>query len=59
MKTITIDELQMMKKHRCDKGKHKFRENAFGVSWCVLCGQLGGVNSSVEKLTDDDILVIK
>lgn len=25
---------------RCRQGKHRFRENNFGVVWCIDCGQL-------------------
>ena len=26
-------------------GKHKFRTNKFGVTWCVICGTLGNYNT--------------
>lgn len=58
MKYITLSELNKIKKVRCDKGKHKYRENKFGVTWCVLCGLLGGYNTPAEKLEEEDKLLI-
>lgn len=37
----------------CDKGKHKLRDNAFGVTWCVTCGFLSTKPSGI-LLTEDD-----
>lgn len=27
-----------METKRCKQGKHRFRENSFGVVWCIDCG---------------------
>lgn len=37
---------------KCERGKHKFRTNGFGVTWCVYCGCLSNADS--ELLTEDD-----
>lgn len=59
-KIITIEEHTRLKKYHCDKSKHKFRENPFGITWCVICGQLSINNQGkVEPLTEDDKLIIK
>ena len=36
----------------CNSGKHKFRTNRFGVTWCVYCGNLSNADS--EPLQEDD-----
>jgi hypothetical protein len=44
----------------CQKGKHKLRENNFGVVFCTRCGLLSASVGAVEKLTEDDkIKVVK
>jgi hypothetical protein len=44
----------------CQKGKHKLRENNFGVVFCTRCGLLSTSVGAVEKLTEDDkIKVVK
>jgi len=25
---------------KCSKEEHKFRDNDFGVTWCVVCGKI-------------------
>lgn len=47
-----------IKLKNCQSGKHKIRQNNFGVSWCVYCGLLSNADS--EPLQEDDkILYIK
>lgn len=43
----------------CKKGKHKLRENSFGVVWCVKCGLLSTTIGNCPKLDEDDKLIIK
>lgn len=38
----------------CQKGKHKLRENKFGIVWCTRCGLLSTSVGSAEKLSEDD-----
>lgn len=42
----------------CSKGKHKLRENQFGIVWCTRCGLLSTSVGSAEKLSDDDKIVV-
>lgn len=59
-KIITIDDHIKLKRCHCDKGQHRFRENTFGITWCVICGQLSVNNQGkVESLQEDDKLIIK
>lgn len=59
MKQITLEDHTRLKSIKCDKGRHKFRENPFGITWCVICGQLSINNCGlVEKLSEDDKLTI-
>lgn len=59
-KIITIDEHNKLKKCHCDKGRHKFRENSFGITWCVICGQLSINNKGIIlPLEENDKLIIK
>ncbi len=41
---------------RCSQGKHKFRDNAFGMTWCVVCGQHSTKSSGVELKEEDKII---
>lgn len=43
----------------CNKGKHKLRENGFGVVFCVRCGLLSTSVGGVEKLKEEDKIIIK
>lgn len=58
MRTIKQDEWIKLKSYHCDKGKHKFRINEFGITWCVICGSLGNYNSISKPLTEEDKLLI-
>jgi len=59
-KIITIEEHSKLKSCHCDKGKHRFRENPFGITWCVICGQLSVNNKGkIEPLQEDEKLIIK
>ena len=42
----------------CSKGKHKLKENDFGVVWCVKCGLLSTSVGNAEKLTADDKIIV-
>ena len=59
-RVISLDEYRRLKQCHCDKGKHRFRENKFGVTWCVICGQLSINNRGlIEPLKEEDKLTIK
>ena len=42
----------------CLKGKHKIRDNRFGVTWCVKCGRLFTKPCGIP-LKEADILKFK
>lgn len=42
----------------CKKGKHKLRENKFGVTWCVRCGLLSTTIGTAQALEENDKLKI-
>lgn len=57
MKIINHERYNLLQERYCNKGKHRLRENNFGVTWCVICGLLS--NGEVpDKLTDDDRILI-
>ena len=58
MKTITKEQFVNGLKI-CQKGKHKLRENEFGIVWCVRCGLLSTSVGTAEKLNEDDCLIIE
>lgn len=43
----------------CQKGKHKLRENTFGIVWCVRCGLLSTSVGTAQKLDNEDKITIK
>ena len=58
MREITIEQhLVLMKRHCDNRGRHRFRTNKFGVTYCVICGIMN--NKFAEKLKEDDKLIIK
>lgn len=59
MKHILLEDYKRLKSIKCDKGKHKFRENSYGIVWCTICGLLSYSNYGlVDKLQEDDKLTI-
>lgn len=56
-KRIT-QEQYLNKLKQCSKGKHKLRENSFGVVYCVRCGLLSTSVGNVPKLEEDDKLIV-
>ena len=57
---LSLSEYKKLKQFHCDKGKHRFRENPFGITWCVICGQLSVNNQGkVGPLQEDDKLIIQ
>lgn len=43
----------------CQKGKHKLRENSFGVVWCVRCGLLSTSVGNSQILVDEDKVLVE
>lgn len=56
-KVISPEEWSKMQKNYCSKGKHKIRENSFGISFCVICGLIS--NKGAQLLQDNEKLLIK
>jgi hypothetical protein len=42
----------------CLPDKHKRRDNKFGVTWCVKCGQLFTKPCNIELQENDKIIYI-
>ena len=59
MKIITKEQHLKMQKNNCQKGKHRLRENQFGVVFCTICGLLSTSVGNVEKLMEEDKLKIE
>jgi len=56
---ITKEDHIKMMHFNCDKGKHRYRLNRYGIVWCVICGNLSINNQGkVEPLQENDKLVI-
>lgn len=58
MKTIRNTQYQNLLK-KCQCGKHKLRENQFGVVFCVHCGILSTSVGNIEKLTENDKIIVE
>lgn len=43
-------------KDKCKQGVHKFRDNGFGITWCVVCGQISLKPCGVPLEKDDKII---
>lgn len=57
MKEITKEDWIKLKSYHCDKGKHRFRSNHFGVTWCTICGALS--SKDAPQVQEDECLIIK
>lgn len=58
MPIITTKEHQRALYILCSKGKHKFRENSFGITWCVICGLLSTSTQPQKILLPSEKLTI-
>lgn len=56
MKIITKEEWLKLKSFHCDKGKHRYRTNYFGIAWCTICGSLS--NKDFPLVEEDEKLLI-
>lgn len=57
-KEITLEQYEKVLIN-CKKGKHKLRENDFGVVFCVRCGLLSTSVGGATKLLDEDKIIVK
>jgi len=49
-------EIFQIRKAQCEKGKHKFRDNNYGVTWCVTCGNLSNKACGVPLTKEDQVI---
>lgn len=47
---MTPQLYNILKIRYCDKQKHRYRTNNFGVTWCSICGNLS--NTDAPKLEE-------
>ena len=55
MKIETHEHRFKLLKH-CANGKHQFRDNAFGFTWCFICGQHSTKSSNTPLLKEEKII---
>ena len=41
----------------CEKGKHKLRDNNFGITWCIVCGLLSNKPSNIPFQKHEQITI--
>lgn len=58
MKTLNKEQYLKVLKNNCQKGKHRLRENQFGVVFCTIYGLLSTSVGNVEKLMKEDKIEI-
>lgn len=51
----TLEHFRKLKE-KCSQGKHKFRDNNLGVTWCVVCGQISLKPRGISLEEDDKII---
>lgn len=59
MAKIITSQQWLKNRELCNKGKHKFRENCFGIVFCTRCGLLSNATVNTPKLDENDCLIIK
>lgn len=52
MKTITKEQWYKMLAVNCNRSKHRFRTNNYGITFCVICGLLS--NKGADVLNEED-----
>ncbi len=52
MREVTREQWIKMLAVNCNKGKHRFRTNNAGVTWCVICGLLSNKGNDILKEED-------
>ena len=57
IRIITPEQHSKMVLNYCIKGKHKIRENHFGISFCTICGLIS--NKPNQSIGPNDQLLIK
>lgn len=54
---MTVKDYKKLLSVHCDRGKHRYRMNHFGVTWCVICGRLSNADAPLieesEKINID------
>ena len=43
-------------RQQCSNGKHKFRDNKLGITWCVVCGQHSTSPSNIPLTPEEQII---
>lgn len=54
MSKIITSQQWLKGQELCKKGKHKFKENSFGVVFCTRCGLLSNAIVDMPKLDEND-----
>jgi hypothetical protein len=49
-------EIYWKMRGNCDKGLHKFRDNKFGVTWCIVYGHLATKSCGRPFLKEEQII---
>lgn len=57
MKTVTTLEHYWKLRGKCLQGKHKLRDNEFGITWCEVCGFLSNKPCNIPLLEEDKIII--
>ena len=50
-------EIYWKMRDRCSKGEHKFRDNDFGITWCIVCGRLATKPCGKPLLIGEQIIM--
>lgn len=58
MRETSSEQYHKLLSVTCSKGKHKIRENNFGVVLCSTCGRLFNGDTPGKKLLEEDKLLI-
>ena len=46
-------------REQCSNGKHKFRDNHFGTTWCIVCGQNSTSPRNIPLQPEEQIITNK
>ena len=44
------------RRKNCEKGKHKLKDNSFGITWCVTCGYLSNKPAPITAFKNSNLL---
>ena len=53
---VITKDVYWARREQCTKGKHKLRDNNYGITWCITCGFLSNKTCNTPLLEEEKII---